>query len=109
MDLVITYDTVKVLIANPPSIGKRPNFFNLRNLRNFYVPTLKCIPCPQSAINGWAGAILTVDMYSFIDSNVFVCNEMDLTTQIPDFPPILAADGFTVIPYTRENGPDHHR
>jgi hypothetical protein len=29
MDSTITYDTVKALVANPPSLGDCPNFFNL--------------------------------------------------------------------------------
>jgi hypothetical protein len=29
MDSIITYDMVKALVANPPSLGDRPNFFNL--------------------------------------------------------------------------------
>ena len=29
MDSIIEYDTVKELVANPPSLDMRPNFFNL--------------------------------------------------------------------------------
>jgi hypothetical protein len=53
MDLTITYDTVKMLVANPPSLGNRPNFFNLRALLIHFACTLKQIPCHQSTINGW--------------------------------------------------------
>jgi len=30
MDTTIDYDTVKTLVANPPNLDPRPNFFNLR-------------------------------------------------------------------------------
>ena len=59
MDATIAYDTVVGLLANPPSLGSRPNFFNLRELRLHYARALKKVPCPQSAINGWAGAVLS--------------------------------------------------
>jgi hypothetical protein len=32
MDSIIDYDTVKTLVANPPSIVPLPNFFNLHAL-----------------------------------------------------------------------------
>jgi hypothetical protein len=32
MDSTITYDTVKALVANQPSPGDCPNFFNLQDL-----------------------------------------------------------------------------
>jgi len=46
MDTIIEYDTVIALLANPPSLDPRPNFFNLcelrthfaRGLRNSHVP-----------------------------------------------------------------------
>jgi hypothetical protein len=52
MDLVITYDTVKTLVVNPPSLGNQPNFFNLHALQTHFTCTLKQTPYPQSTING---------------------------------------------------------
>ena len=104
MDATIAYDTVVGLIANPPSLGSRPNFFNLRELRLHYARALKKVPCPQSAINGWSGAVLSPAMYALIDTTAFHWNIS--TTTIPQFPArfVLEDDGTNgaEIPYTRE-------
>ncbi len=104
MDSTITYDTVKAIVTNPPSLGDRPNFFNLRDLRNHFAHALKQIACPQSQVNGWAGLVLTPAMYSLIDLKPFDLKLLNLptTTGFPKFPPIYAADGTTLIPYTRK-------
>jgi hypothetical protein len=104
MDSTITYDTVKALVANPPSLGDRPNFFNLQDLRNHFARALKRIACPQSQVNGWAGFVLSPAMYSLIDPKPFDLKLLNLptTTGLPKFPPIYAADGTTIVPYTRE-------
>jgi hypothetical protein len=101
MDLVITYDTVKLLVANPPSLGNQPNFFNLRALRTHFARTLMQIPCPQSTINGWSSAMLTPDMYALISRKPFK-NEIELKTLVPNFPPIFESKGTTIIPYTHK-------
>ena len=46
MDATIAYDTVVGLLANPPSLGTRPNFFNLRELRLHYARALKKVDTP---------------------------------------------------------------
>ena len=71
MDTVILYNTIKDLVANPPSLGNRPNFFNLRALCNHFARALKRIPCPQSTVNGWAGMVLSPAMYALIDPTPF--------------------------------------
>jgi hypothetical protein len=102
MDSTITYDMVKALVANPPSLGDRPNIFNLQDLQNHFARTLKWIACPQSQVNGWAGFVLTLAMYSLIDPKPFDLKLLNLptTTGVPKFPPIYAVDGTTVVPYT---------
>jgi hypothetical protein len=104
MDTTITYDTILGLLANPPSLGSRPNFFNLRELRLHYARALKKGPCPQSAINGWSGAVLAPAMYALIDTRPFHWNISAPT--IPQFPArfILNDDGTdgAEIPYTRD-------
>jgi hypothetical protein len=104
MDSAMTYDMVKALVANPPSLGDRPNFFNLQALQNHFVRALKRIACPQSQVNGWAGFVLTPSIYSLIDLKPFNLKLLNLptTTGVPKFPPIYAADGTTAIPYTRK-------
>jgi hypothetical protein len=104
MDATIAYDTILSLLANPPSLGLRPNFFNLRELRLHYARALKKVPCPQSAINGWSGAVLAPAMYALIDTKTFNWNIS--TTPIPEFPArfVVNDDGTNgaEIPYTRE-------
>ncbi len=89
MDTTISYDTIVGLLANPPSIDPRPNFFNLRELRTHFARALKKIPCPQSGVNGWAGAILSLAMYTLIDTTPFHWNIT--TTPVPEFPLRYAA------------------
>jgi hypothetical protein len=103
MDTVITYDAVKALVANPPSLGNRPNFFNLRALQSHFARALKRITCPQSTVNGWAGMVLTPAMYTLINPKPFNLKLLMLPTStgVPEFPPIYAFDGKTVIPYMR--------
>jgi hypothetical protein len=86
-----------MLVANPPSLSDQPNFFNLCTLQTHFSRALKQIPCPQSTINRWSGAVLSPNMYALIDGKPFK-NEMDLNTLVPDFPPIFASNGTTVIP-----------
>ena len=104
MDATIAYDTVVGLLANPPSLGSRPNFFNLRELRLHYARALKKVPCPQSAVNGWSGAVLSPAMYALIDTSAFHWNIS--TSAIPEFPArfVVEADGTNgaEIPYTRD-------
>jgi hypothetical protein len=104
MDTTITYDTIKALVANPPSLGDHPNLFNLRALQTHFSCALKWISCPQSQVNGWAGFVLTPTMYALIDPKPFKSRKLNLpnTSGVSKFPPILAADGTTIIPYTQE-------
>jgi hypothetical protein len=103
MDTVLTYDALKALVANPPSLGNCPNFFNLCALRSHFARALKWITCPQSTVNGWAGMVLTPAMYALIDPKPFNLKLLMLPTStgVPKFPPIYASGGKTVIPYTR--------
>ena len=80
MNTVISYDAVRTLLANPPSINPRPNFFNIRKLRKHFAKALKKIPCPQLAVNGWAGAVMSPKMYALIDQNMFHLNIAPTTT-----------------------------
>ena len=104
MDATIAYYTILGLLANPPSPGSRPNFFNLRELCLHYARALKKVPCPQSAINGWSGAVLAPAMYALVDTKRFHWNIF--ASPIPEFPARFVqnndgTDG-AKIPYTRE-------
>jgi hypothetical protein len=104
MDTVISYETIKAHVVNPPSLGNRPNFFNLHTLQNHFARALKRITSSQSSVNRWAGFVLTPMMHALIDPKPFDLKLLNLptTTGVPEFPPIYAADGTTVIPYTGE-------
>jgi hypothetical protein len=71
MDTLITYNEVAALIANPPSIAPRPNFMNLRNLRQHIQCALQRISCPQSNILGWVGLIMARAMYALLTPTPF--------------------------------------
>jgi len=103
MNNIISYDTVKTLVAtNPPSLGDRPNFFNLRELRNHFARKLKSLECPQSRVNGWSGFVLSPPMYALIDTNAWNMNKLNMASIVPEFPPRFEPDGTTPKPYTRE-------
>ena len=101
MVTIIEYDTVIALLANPPSLDPRPNFFNLCKLRTHFAHALKKLPCPQLAVNGWSGALISPPMYALIDGTSFNFN-IAPATDVADYPPIFAVDGVTIIPYKRE-------
>ena len=65
---------------------------------------LKRITCPQSPVNRWSGFVLTPAMYALIDPKPFDLKLLNLltTTRVPKFPPIYAANGMTIIPYTHK-------
>ena len=100
MNTVISYGAVQMILANPPSISPRPNFFNICKLRKHFAKALKKIPCPQLAVNGWAGAVMSPEMYALIDQNVFHLN-IAPTTPTPAYPNKFNPDGEPV-PYSRE-------
>jgi hypothetical protein len=78
MDSAIAYDTIKALVANLPSLGDRPNFFNLPALQTHFSCVFKWISCPQSQVNGWAGFVLTPSMYALIDPKPFDLGRLNL-------------------------------
>ncbi len=98
--MVVSYDTVRTLLANPPSINPHPNFFNICELQSHFAKALKKIPSPQSAVNGWAGAVMSPEMYALIDQNTFHLN-IAPTTTTPAYPNKFNPDGVNV-PYSRE-------
>jgi hypothetical protein len=100
MNTVISYDAVRTIFANPPSINPRPNFFNIRELRKDFAKALKKIPCPQSPVNGWAGAVMSPEMYALIDQNAFHLN-IPPTTPAPAYPNKYNPDG-ALVSYMRE-------
>jgi hypothetical protein len=104
MNGIISYDTIVGLLVNLPTIDPRPKFFNLRALQNHFVRALKKLPCPQSGVNGWAGAVLALAMYALIDNAAFHGNIS--TTPVSEFPPQYVVNNDdtqgALIPYTCE-------
>jgi hypothetical protein len=100
MDIIITYDAVQTLLANPHGLNPRPNFFNICKLRSHFARALKKIRCPQSPVNGWAGAVMSPEMYVLIGPNLFYLN-IAPTTATPAYP-IKYNPGGAIVPYTRE-------
>ncbi len=83
MIAIISYDTIVGLLPNPPTIDPGPNFFNLRALQNHFARALKKVLCPQSGVNGWAGAVLAPAMYALLNNAAFHWNIS--TTPVPEF------------------------
>ena len=101
MDTIIEYDTVIALLANPPSLDPRPNFFNLCELTTHFTRAQKKLPCPQLAVSRWSGAVMSPPMYALIDRTPFNFI-IAPATYSADFPPIYAVDGVTIITYKME-------
>jgi hypothetical protein len=95
MDIIITYDAVWMLLANPPSLTPCPN---IRELRSHFARALKKILCPQSPVNGWARAGMSPEMYVLIDPNLFHLN-IAPTTATPAYPIKYNPEG-VIVPYT---------
>ncbi len=85
MNAIISYDTIVRLLVNPPTTDPHPNFFNLQALQNHFARALKKVPCPQSGVNGWTGAVLVPAMYALINDAAF--HWKFSTTPVPEFPP----------------------
>jgi hypothetical protein len=104
MDTTITYDMVKALVSNPPTLGDRPKVFNLCALQNHFVCTLKQIPCPKLQINGWACFVLTPAMHALVNPKPFDLKALNLptTSGVPKFLLVYKEDGITNFPYMHE-------
>ena len=71
MDAIITLEEVTGFLKNPPSLAPRPDFNQLRALRQHIVRALKQLTCPQSAIHGWSGLAITPAMYLLLEPQPF--------------------------------------
>ena len=60
MDSLITYDEAAEFLKNPPSLSPRPDFTKMHALRKHMVKALKQLLCPQSAVHGWTGMVLSL-------------------------------------------------
>jgi hypothetical protein len=100
MDIIIAYDPVWMLLENPPSLNPCPNFFNIRELKSHFARALKKIPCPQSPVFGWAGAVMSPEMYILIDPTPFHLNTAP-TTATPAYPIKYNPEG-VMVSYTYE-------
>ena len=103
IDIIITYDAVRMLLANPPSLNPCPNFFNIHELSSDFAREVKKIPCPQSPVNGWAGAIMSPEMYVLINANLFHLINAP-TTATPAYPIKYNPDG-AIVPYMPKRNP----
>jgi hypothetical protein len=99
MDNVVSYEEAVALVANPPSLAPRPNFTNLRNLRNHIQRALQRLSCPQSNILGWAGLIMARSMYSLLTRTPFrgPTHPGPLAIYYPPPVPIVDAQGDPVL------------
>ena len=71
MDSLITFDEAAEFLKNPPSLSPRPDFSKHRALRKNMVKALKQLMCPQSAIHGWSGMVLSPMVYALLKPNPF--------------------------------------
>ncbi len=72
MDSLITFDEAAEFLKNPPSLSPRPDFLKLRALRKHMIKALKQLVCPQSAIQGWSGMVLSPMVYALLKPIPFV-------------------------------------
>ena len=71
MDSLITFDEGAEFLKNPPSLSPRPDFSKLWALRKLMVKALKQLVCPQSAVHGWSGMVLSPLVYALLEPTPF--------------------------------------
>jgi hypothetical protein len=72
MDSLITFDEAAKFRKNPPSLSPQQDFLKLCVLRKHMVKALKQLVCPQSAIHGWSGMVLSPMVYALLEPTPFV-------------------------------------
>jgi hypothetical protein len=87
MDAVITFEEVTEFLKNPPSLALRPDFNQLRALRQHIMRALKQLTCPQRPIHGWSGLAIDPGVYALLELQAFVELLNPGTTAI--YPPFL--------------------
>jgi hypothetical protein len=71
MEILISYDQVVELVANPPTLAPCPNLTNLRALHYHLQCALQSLSCPQSNIFGWPGLVMSCPMYLLLSRTAF--------------------------------------
>jgi hypothetical protein len=72
MDAIIAVKEVDNLLKSPPTMGKRPTFFSLRELRKHIITVLKQLPHPGYPIHGWSGMATQPALFALLDPTPFV-------------------------------------
>jgi hypothetical protein len=72
MDHLIKYKEVAKFLKNPPPLSPCPDFAKLRAMQKHMVKVLKQLVCPQIAIHGWSGLVLSPMVYALLEPNPFL-------------------------------------
>jgi hypothetical protein len=72
MDAAITFKEVTEFLKKSPSLAPRPDFNQLRALRQHIVRALKQLTCPQRPIHGWSGLAIDPGVYALLKPQAFV-------------------------------------
>jgi hypothetical protein len=99
MDMLISYDEVVTLVANPPTLAPRPNFTNFRALCLHLQQALQRLVNPQSNVLGWSGLVMSRPMFALLSRNLFCVptNPGQIPVYYGPGTPIVNADGSLVI------------
>jgi hypothetical protein len=71
MDAIITFKEVTEFLKNPPLLAPRPDFNQLRPLRQHIVTALKQLTCLQSLIHGWSSLAINPGVYALLEPWAF--------------------------------------
>jgi hypothetical protein len=72
MDEIINFEVITEMLANPPSLDPRPNFFRLRALRKHIADVVGQLPHPTYPQHGWKGMIIQPTIFNLINQIPFV-------------------------------------
>jgi hypothetical protein len=72
MDNIVFFNKVGGFLHNPPTVVPHLDFSKLCALQQHIIKALKQLKCPRSYICGWLGLTMALNVYTFLEPNLFI-------------------------------------